>query len=143
MSFSGSFSSFIQVFKFTKKFISSSFSSQEPTKSGEWCIHTASSIDSRSNLKSDDISVSLNLLSSFEKIPESNRFRLLHLSETEGSDDSIFIYYWHTVGNSSERCEVDVASESFLNSVTFYSDKYSMQQLECNSSTSKSMKRVE
>lgn len=102
MDFGSSFASFIQVFEFTKKFIGSSFSSKEPTKGGKWCIHTTRCIDSRSNLESDDICISFDLLSSFEKIPESNRFGLLHLPEPKCRDDSIFSCYWHTVSNGSE-----------------------------------------
>lgn len=102
MGFGGSFSCFIQVFEFTKKFIRSSFSSKEPTKSSEWCIHTTCCIDPRSNLESDDICISFDLLSSFEKIPESNRFRLLHLLESQSCDNPVFSGYRHTVSNCSE-----------------------------------------
>lgn len=74
MDLSSSFSSFIQVFELSEKLIRSSFPSEEPTECCQGSIHTTGCIDPRSDLETDYIGISLDLLSTFEKIPESNRF---------------------------------------------------------------------
>ncbi len=74
MCFCSSLASLIEMFEFREEFISSSFSGQEPSECCEWRIHTTCCIDARANLETYDISISLDLFASFEKIPESNRF---------------------------------------------------------------------
>jgi hypothetical protein len=74
MCFCSSLASFIEMFEFREEFISSTFSGQEPSECREWRIHTTCCIDTRTNLETYDISISLDLFASFEKVPESNRF---------------------------------------------------------------------
>ncbi len=72
MGFCGSFASLIEVFEFSEKLVCSSFSGQEPTECCEWSIHTTCCIDTGSDLESDDICISLNLITSLEKVSEAN-----------------------------------------------------------------------
>lgn len=62
------------MLELSEELISASLAREEPAESREWRIHTTSSIDSRSDLESDDICISLDLFPSFEESPESYRF---------------------------------------------------------------------
>ena len=68
----GSFPRLVEMLEFSEKLISSPFSCEEPTQCSERCIHATCCIDSRANLESYDISIALDLLSSFEEFPESH-----------------------------------------------------------------------
>ncbi len=78
-------------------------------------------------MESDDISISFDLFSSLEKITESNWFWLLHLSESECGNNSILSCDWHTISHCTKWGEVDVASEYFIDILTFHSYKNSME----------------
>ncbi len=103
MMFCRSFSCLIQVFEFREECIGASFTSEEPLKCRERCIHTTSSIDTWTDLEADDISIIFDyFLSSLEKCPQSMRSRLVHLSKPERYNRPILSYDGHTVRHSSE-----------------------------------------
>ena len=105
----------IELFDFFKKFIATIFACQKPSKSSDGCIHSPRGIDARSNLKADNISISFNILVSFQIFSKASRFRIFHLFEAKCRDNAIFIHKRHTIRNRTERRKVNIFGENFLN----------------------------
>ena len=103
MMFGGSLACLVQVLEFIEEAINPIFSCEEPLESRDGCIHPTSSIDTRSDLESYQVSVIFSdFVSSFEELPESPRFRLIHLPESKRHDRTILTDDWHTVRDRSE-----------------------------------------
>ncbi len=113
--FCGSLSCLIQVFELIEERVDAIFSCEEPLEGGDGGVHATCSIDTGSYLESYQIRIILgDPLASLEEFPESSRFRLSHLSESERHDRTILTYDRHAVRDRSEWGEVDVVGEERL-----------------------------
>lgn len=73
MMFGGSLACLVQVLEFIEEAINPIFSCEEPLESRDGCIHPTSSIDTRSDLESYQVSVIFgDFVSSFEEFSESS-----------------------------------------------------------------------
>ena len=98
MMFGGSLSCLIQVFELIEEAIDAILSCEEPLEGGDGGVHATCSINPGSYLESYQIRIILgNFFSSFEKFPESSRFRLSHLAESKCHDRAILTHDRHTV----------------------------------------------
>lgn len=107
---SGSLSGCVEVLEFREESIGIVLTCEEPTEGCKWCIHATSSIDSRSYLESDNVSIIFSyLVPSFEELTESTRARVLHSLESESRDGAVLSDYRHTVRDCSEGGEVHIS----------------------------------
>lgn len=87
----------IQVFECFKEFISAIISGEKPLECYEWAVHPSSSIDPRSDLESDNVSISSDAFLTREISSESTRSRSVHLFESERDDNPVFSGERHTI----------------------------------------------